>query len=220
MYTRTDALGNVFSFVKNYGTLEGAIRGLDSFATVITEYSPLVNHTISTPKFVKFFTFVEDGSGDAPRVASFDFDGRGERFTPGNCIICHGGQRPPGVSELAFDATCGDPNDATCYAWPTRNRDGVVIADGDLEGTFLPWDIGSLLFADTDPAITRAPVKFDGVTCRRSSRATTATTRARASSRRSRSSIRRPTARTRRATTRRAASSRAGTAASTRTAFS
>ena len=164
MYTRTDALGNVFSFVKNYGTLEGAIRRLDSFATVVTEYSPLANHTSSTPKFVKFFTFVEDGSGDAPRVASFDFDGRGERFTPGNCTVCHGGQRPPGVSELAFDATCGDRNDATCYAWPTQNRDGVVVADGDLAGTFLPWDLGSLLFADTDPAITRAPVKFDGVT--------------------------------------------------------
>ena len=97
MYTRTDELGNVFSFVKNYSTLEGAIRQLDSFATVVTEYSPLVNHTDPTPKFVKFFTFVEDGSGDAPRVASFDFDGRGERHTPGNCVVCHGGQRPPGV---------------------------------------------------------------------------------------------------------------------------
>ncbi len=164
MYTRTDSQGNVFSFVKNYGTLEGAIRQLDSFATVVTEYSPHASHTASTPKFVKFFTFVEDGSGDAPRVASFDFDGRGERFAPGNCVVCHGGQRPPGVSELTFDATCGDPNDAICYAWPDRNRDGALIADGDLAGTFLPWDVGSLLFADTDPAITQAPLGFDGVT--------------------------------------------------------
>lgn len=164
MYTRTDSLGNVFSFVKNFSTLEGAIRQLDSFATVVTEYSPLVHHTDPTPKFVKFFTFVEDGSGDAPRVASFDFDGRGERFTPGNCVVCHGGQRPPGVSELLFDVTCGDPNDAVCYAWPARNRDGAAIANGDLGGTFLPWDAASLLFADTDPAIIEAPVPFDGVT--------------------------------------------------------
>lgn len=164
MYTRTDALGNVFSFVKNYSTLEGAIRQLDSFATVVTEYSPLVNHTDSTAKFVKFFTYVEDGSGDAPLVASFDFDGRGERFTPGNCVVCHGGQRPPGASELVFDAACADRNDAMCYAWPARNRDGAAIPDGDLEGTFLPWDVASLLFADTDPAITQAPVPFDGVT--------------------------------------------------------
>jgi Bacterial Ig domain len=164
MYTRIDDLGNVFSFVKNYSTLEGAIRQLDSFATVVTEYSPLVNHTDSSPKFVKFFTFVEDGSGDAPRVASFDFDGRGERFTPGNCVVCHGGARPPGLSELTFDAGCGDRDNEACYAWPARNRDGVAIADGDLGGTFLPWDVASLLFADTDPAITNAPVKFDGVT--------------------------------------------------------
>ena len=163
MYSRTDELGNVFSFVKNYSTLEGAIRQLDSFATVVTEYSPLVNHTASSPKFVKFFTYVEDGSGDAPLVASFDFDGRGERYTPGNCIVCHGGQRPPGVSELLFDANCGNRDDAICYSWPARNRDGALIANGDLSGTLLPWDVSSLLFADTDPAITQAPVPFDGV---------------------------------------------------------
>ena len=163
MYTRTDELGNVFSFVKNYSTLEAAIRQLDSFATVVTEYSPLVNHTDPTPKFVKFFTYVEDGSGDAPRVASFDFDGRGERFTPGNCTSCHGGARPPGVAELTFDTACGDPADAACYAWPAQNRDGATVTDGDLGGSFLPWDVGSLLFADTDPAIVRAPLQADGV---------------------------------------------------------
>jgi len=163
MYTRTDELGNVFSFVKNYGTLEGAIRQIDSFATVVTEYSPLGNHADPTPKFVKFFTYVEDGSGDAPRVASFDFDGRGERFTPGNCVVCHGGARPPGLSELVFDGACGDRSEAVCYAWPAQNRDGVAVAGGDLGGTFLPWDVGSLLFADTDPAITGAPTRFDGV---------------------------------------------------------
>ncbi|HWN38951.1 MAG TPA: Ig-like domain-containing protein, partial [Gammaproteobacteria bacterium] len=163
MYTRTDEFGNVFSFVKNYATLEGAIRQLDSFATVVTEYSPLANHTDPTPKYVKFFTFVEDGSGDAPRVSSFDFDGRGERFTPGNCVVCHGGQRPPGVSELVFDAPCGNRDDAMCYSWPTRNRDAATIANGDLAATLLPWDLPSLLFADTDPAIRQAPIKFDGV---------------------------------------------------------
>jgi hypothetical protein len=163
MYTREDALGNVFSFVKNYSTLEGAIRQLDSFATVVMEYTPLVNHTDPAPKFVKFFTFVEDGSGDAPRAASFDFDGRGERYTPGNCVVCHGGQRPIGVSELIFDANCADRDDAMCYGWPQRNRDGAVVADGDLAAAFLPWDVPSLLFADTDPAITQAPMKFDGI---------------------------------------------------------
>lgn len=164
MYTRTDELGNVFSFVKNYSTLEGAIRSLDSFVTVVMEYSPLLGHADPTPKFVKFFTYVEDGAGDAPRVASFDFDGRGERSTPGNCTSCHGGMKPPGVAELVFDDACGDPTDHVCYTWPATNRDGQSIENGDLAGTFLPWDLGSLLFADTDPAIVAAPVPFDGVT--------------------------------------------------------
>jgi hypothetical protein len=68
------------------------------------------------------------------------------------------------VSELLFDAACGDPTDDACYTWPARNRDGVSIANGNLGGTCLPWDVGSLLFADTDPAITESPVPLDGVT--------------------------------------------------------
>lgn len=164
MHSRVDELGNVFSFVRNYATLESAIRGLDSFVTVVMEYSPLLGHADAGPKFVKFFTYVDDGSGDERRVASFDFDGRGERYTPGNCTVCHGGARPPGVAELVFDAACGNRGDAQCYAWPAFNRDGEPVAGGNLQALFLPWDVDSLLFADTDPAITGAPVPFDGVT--------------------------------------------------------
>lgn len=164
MFTRTDEFGNVFSFVKNYTTLEAAIRQLDSFVTVVMEYSPLHNHSDPTTKFVKFFSYIENGAGDQQRVTSFDFDGRGERFTPGNCTACHGGAKPPGVAELDFDATCGDPTDSMCYAWPQRNRDGADIADGNLGALFLPWDLNSLLYADTDPAIIDAPVPFDGET--------------------------------------------------------
>jgi hypothetical protein len=96
MYTRTDQYGNVFAFVGNYASLEGAIRKLDSIATVVMEYSPLGNAADQTPKFVKFFTYVDDRSGDQPRVTSMNFDGRGEISTPGNCVICHGGAKPPG----------------------------------------------------------------------------------------------------------------------------
>jgi hypothetical protein len=164
MFARTDDLGNVFSFVKNYSTLEGAIRDLDSFVTVVMEYSPLASHTAPTPKFVKFFTYIDDGSGNQRRVATFDFDGRGERATPGNCTSCHGGSKPPGVAELVFDAGCGNPTDSLCYAWPAVNRERQPIADGNLNAMFLPWDLDSLLYADTDPAIVDAPVPSDGVT--------------------------------------------------------
>jgi len=163
MYTRTDEFGNVFSFVQNYRTLASAIRQIDSFVTVVMEYSPLVRHSDGSAKFVKFFTYIDDGSGDEQRVSSFDFDGRGERHTPGNCTTCHGGAKPPGVAELIFDAGCGSRANPACYAWPAVNRNGQDIADGNLQSMFLPWDLDSLLFADTDPAITRAPLPFDGI---------------------------------------------------------
>ncbi len=163
MYTRTDQYGNVYAFVGNYSTLEGAIRDGAPFATVVMEYSPLMNAADNTPKFVKFFTYVDDGGGDSRRVTSLNFDGRGEIFTPGNCIACHGGAKPPGVSELVYDSNCGDSLDAACYSWPAVNRDAADIAHGDLHATFLPWDVSALLFADTDPAITDAAVRFDGL---------------------------------------------------------
>ncbi|HEX5421438.1 MAG TPA: Ig-like domain-containing protein, partial [Gammaproteobacteria bacterium] len=163
MYTRTDPYGNVYAFVGNYLTLEGAIRAGAPFATVVMEYSPLRAPSDGTQKFVKFFTYVDDGSGDSRRVGSLNFDGRGELFTPGNCLACHGGAKPPGLSELVYDSGCGNTLDAACYSWPAKNRDGVDIADGNLQATFLPWDSGALLFADTDPAITQGPKRFDGL---------------------------------------------------------
>jgi len=167
MYTRTDQYGNVFAFVGNYGTLEGAIRKVDSIATVVMEYSPLGAASDATPKFVKFFTYVEDRGGDSRRVSSMNFDGRGEISTPGNCVICHGGAKPPGIEDLVFDPVCADRSSAMCYAWPVLNRpasnpDSRVVTSGNLGATFLPWDLDSLLFADNDPAITQAPVTSDG----------------------------------------------------------
>lgn len=165
MYTRTDEFGNVYSFVDNYATLELAIRGIDSFVTVVMEYSPLLDPAdTGAEKFVKFYTYVDDEVNDGVRITSMNFDGRGERFTPGNCLICHGGSYPPGVGDLIFDAGCGDTADAACYTWPATNRDGDDIADGNLNATFLPWDLESFYLADTDPAILGAPPQFDGTT--------------------------------------------------------
>lgn len=165
MYVRTDDFGNVYAFVDNYGTLEGAIRGLDPIAAVVMEYTPLNDPADSgAEKFVKFFIYIDDGANNGVRVGSMNFDGRGERFTPGNCIACHGGFKPPGVSELIFDAGCGDTSEAACYTWPTTNRDMASISNGNLNATFLPWDLESFFLADNDPAITDAPARFDGTT--------------------------------------------------------
>ncbi|MFK8016129.1 MAG: Ig-like domain-containing protein [Gammaproteobacteria bacterium] len=165
MYTRTDEFGNLYSVVENYATLETAVRRTDMIVAVAMELSPLGDPSdTSAEKFVKFFSYIDDGTGNAVRAGSMNFDGRGERYTPGNCIACHGGSKPPGFSELVPVAGCTDMSDAACFTWPTVNRDGDNIANGDLNATFLPWDLESFLYADTDPALVGAPARFDGTT--------------------------------------------------------
>ena len=165
MYMRRDSNGNLFSFVVNYATLEGAIRRIDPIVTVVMEYSPLGDDLTDPNKFTKFFTYAEDGTGDQVRISSMNFDGRGERFTPGNCVVCHGGLKPPGLSDLEFpNQSCSDASNPACYDWPTGpNADRMLgastvsIENGNLHATFLPWDLESFLFADTDPAIVESP---------------------------------------------------------------
>jgi len=171
MYNRTEVsptnTGNVYSWVHNYPTLEGAIRRQQPIVTVVMEYSPpedAAGDPISgASSFTKFFTYVPDGSGDSVLVNSMNFDGRGELPTPGNCVACHGGV-DPGANTLILNAGSMDSLgnmctsaslDPVCYTYPNG---------GDVEATFLLWDVDSLLFADTDPAITNAPVPFDGET--------------------------------------------------------
>jgi len=141
MYVRVDSTtGYVYSFVNNYATLEGAIRKIDPVVSVVMEFTPpqSVKGAFNTAElpFVKFFTFAPDGSGDMLRVNSMNFDGRGELPTPGNCVVCHGGN---------------DPSDP-----------GMVGADGNVQATFLSWDPDALLFLDDDPAIEHAPLSLDG----------------------------------------------------------
>ena len=170
MYSRRDQFGNVYSFVVNYSTLEGAIRQFDSIVTVVMEYTPATRAELTDPnaeRFVKFFTYQDTQAGDSVRIGSMNFDGRGERYTPGNCTACHGGVKPPGVEDLLLDR-CTDGDNPACYSWPMQVDNGngqfVSVANGNLSATFLPWDLESFLFADTDPAITEAPVRFDGDT--------------------------------------------------------
>jgi hypothetical protein len=60
-------------------------------------------------------------------VLSANFDRRGQRYLPGACTACHGGA--PGFIP-------GQP-------YPQS---------GKVDAAFMPWDVGSMLFADTDPA--------------------------------------------------------------------
>jgi hypothetical protein len=117
--------GERASIVFNYPSLEAAIKRTNSFLAVAMEYRADAG---GGPKYTRFYTFAPDPrDGSWKRVLSANFDGRGERYTPGNCTICHGG-KPKAT-----------------YA--------AVGAGGDVGATFVPWDANALLFADTDPSI-------------------------------------------------------------------
>ena len=120
------ANGERAAVVFNYSTLENAIQRNGAFAAVAMEYRADVPGT--GEPYTRFYTFAPDQrTGDWVRVSSFDFDGRGQKYTPGNCTVCHGG-KPRG----AYTASGG--------------------AIADLGAVFLPWDQRNLLFADSAAA--------------------------------------------------------------------
>jgi hypothetical protein len=87
------------------------------------------NH--SAPGRVTFYAFAPDeGTGEFRRVKSANFDGRGEKYLPGACTMCHGG-RPKAPQ----------PNRLLTY---------TSASDTQIGATFMPWDLESFLFADTD----------------------------------------------------------------------
>jgi hypothetical protein len=137
MYVRVAEDGSVYSYVVNYPTLEAAIKKINPLATVVMEYSPPAQGVPSTKpadyKFVKFYTYIPDETGQQIRVTDFDFDGRGQKYMPGVCAACHGGT--PSNIETALEVP------------------GVYPELGDINATFLPWDLESFLFSDTDPSI-------------------------------------------------------------------
>jgi hypothetical protein len=118
---RDEATGSVYTFVTNYPSLEAAMKRVDAFATVVMEFSP-PDQDPNGAKFVKFFAFVPDDSGDQVRTPTFNFDGRGEKVIPGVCTACHGGR-------------------------PTFLASGEYANFGNVNASFLPWDLDALLYA-------------------------------------------------------------------------
>jgi hypothetical protein len=140
MYFATCANGNMASVVVNYPSLGAAVNRIGAFLVVAMEYTPAAGSTapcFTNPAdpttntgacFTKFYAFApDDRTGVFQRVQSANFDRRGQRYLPGACTACHGGT--PGF-------TPGQP-------YPNS---------GNIDAAFMPWDVGSMLFADTDPA--------------------------------------------------------------------
>lgn len=125
MTLRRDAnTGEVFAYVTNYPALRPAVLDSDVLATVAMEYGP-PDQDESAPQsqwLVKFFVFVPDEEGVQHRVNSLNFDGRGEKWVPGSCMPCHGGE----LRDL--------------------DSEGNFPENGDVNAAFLPWDLDSFLF--------------------------------------------------------------------------
>lgn len=131
----TNDQNHVFSVVENYPNIDSLIAGSNHVATVAMEYSPGPN---GGEPYTKYYTFVRDPqTGVQKRVGSMDFDGRGEKFTPGNCTICHGGA-------------------------PQALEAGVYPNDGDIGGGFLLWDVDTFAFSDAEYE-GRTPYEDDNV---------------------------------------------------------
>jgi hypothetical protein len=140
MYFANCPNGNMASVVINYPSLGAAVNRIGAFLVVAMEYTPapgspgpcftnVQDSTTNTGNcYTKFYAFApDDRTGLFQRVMSANFDRRGQKYLPGACTACHGGA--PGF-------TPGQP-------YPQS---------GNVDASFMPWDVGSMLFADTDPA--------------------------------------------------------------------
>ncbi len=131
MHVRSVAADWVAYYVKNFPTADDAWARPDRLlATVAMEFSRPVSSSCQPdtgqPPFVKFYTFGPDGN----RRLSVDLDGRGEKFQPEMCTVCHGGTR------LALDGG----------RYPNR---------GAIGAGFIPFDLDSFRYSRRNPLFTR-----------------------------------------------------------------
>ncbi len=139
---------DVASVVVNYLSVEAAIKRINPINAVAMEYTgpkPGVG-----PRFVKFYTFAPDTrTGRFLRVTSVDLDHRGQKYMPAACTVCHGGQPNQIKDVLTAGKYLSTPN------FPPP--DGPSGVDGDVNASFLPWDLDSFLYSDTDPGFSNKP---------------------------------------------------------------
>ena len=107
-------------YVSNYPNVEAARLGTSLIATVAMDYSP---NPLGGPPYTKFYVYNNAGA----RVNNADLDGRGAKFIPRLCLICHGGQYVP-------------PNSAN---------------QGNMGARFIAFDLESYLYSGFDPAFSR-----------------------------------------------------------------
>jgi subtilisin-like proprotein convertase family protein len=122
-----DDKDNIASCVENYLTIDDAIAQNGVLATVCMEWSPAPDGSNGGRRYTKFFTYDENNN----LALGADLDGRGFKYQPGLCLVCHGGSpKPP-------DA-------------------GVYPDHGEVGAFFLPWDLDTFKYSETVPSLSRA----------------------------------------------------------------
>jgi hypothetical protein len=125
--TAADATGLFPPAAEMDRVIDNAAAGRDLVACVAMDYSIARGVNDGLP-FTRFLIFGPSGE----LLPSVNLDGRGEKFVPGTCVVCHGGNKYAGKF----------PEDGTGTA--------------DLEAHFLPFDIGSFEFHSSRPQLTQA----------------------------------------------------------------
>ncbi len=106
--------------------IDNSVKGKNLVACVAMDHraSPGVNNNQA---FTRFLVFGPSGN----LLPSINLDGRSEKFVPGTCVVCHGGDKYAGKF----------PEDSSGYA--------------DIGAHFLPYDVGNFAFS-CQPGLTRA----------------------------------------------------------------
>jgi len=171
-FMKCAAANTLASVVINYPSLELAALKQGPIIAVAMEYGAAADGSNPEHKFAKFYVFApDDRDGLLKRVGSANFDRRGQLYVPGACTSCHGGTLPtlpanfasatmsyPVIQDPRKD-TQADPANACGPTTPAG-----CLSAGDVDAAFLPWDLDSLLYADTDPAFTGLSIPRTGYT--------------------------------------------------------
>jgi hypothetical protein len=114
--------------------IENTRRGIGKIACVAMDYSVSPGLNNGNP-FVKFYTFSPTGK----LLLSISLDGRREKFMPGSCVACHGGDNYGGKF----------PDD---YSQTNPTGSGQA----NIGSYFLPFDIANFYFSSSDPSLSRS----------------------------------------------------------------
>ena len=127
---------DVAAVVVNYVGVQAAAEHLNSIVAVAMEYSAAPG---TGARFVKFYVFAPDTrTGALQRITSVDLDHRGQKAVPQSCVVCHGGTPAPGGVAAA--------------SYPSTAPSNI---NGDVNAGFIPWDLDSFFYSDTDPGFSQ-----------------------------------------------------------------